>query len=131
MKKILLSVLFSSVLFAQMMEGLKITPDIPTAYKEAKSKGKNIMLFIYSSHCPWCRKMEKTTLSDKKVINYINRKYIFTMANQDVDELEKRFVKEFVPLIYILDHETYEIVYEVSGFKRAETLIATLDDCIP
>jgi hypothetical protein len=53
------------------------------------------------------------------------------MANQDTDKLEKRFVKGFVPMIYILDHETDEIVYEVQGFKRSETLIVTLDDCIP
>jgi thioredoxin-related protein len=129
-KAILATLLFTSALFAQM-EGLKISPSYESAVKEAKINKKNIMLFIYATHCPWCKKMKKTTLSDENVIKYINRKYIFVMANQDTDKLEERFVKGFVPMIYILDHETDEIVYEVQGFKRSETLISTLDDCIP
>lgn len=130
MKNLLLTILFASVLSAQM-EGLKIVPDYAAAVKLGKEKKKNVMLFIYGSHCPWCIKMKSRTFSDKKVVDYINRKYIFTMANQDIDELEDRFVKDFVPMIYILDKETNEIVYEIQGFKRSQTLITTLDDCIP
>ena len=113
------------------MEGLKIAPDYETALKLAKEKKKNVMMFIYSTHCPWCKKMKKTTFSNKDVIKYINRKYVFFMANQDTDHLEKRFVKEYVPTIYILSFHDNEIIYELQGFKNSETLIAMLDDCIP
>ncbi len=41
-----------------------------------KNPKKKILLLIYTTWCPYCKKMEVETLSDQEVIKYINANYI-------------------------------------------------------
>ena len=41
----------------------------------SKKEKKKIFVDIYTDWCGWCKKMDKTTLSDEKVVEFINAHY--------------------------------------------------------
>lgn len=45
------------------------------AQELSKKEKKKIFVDIYTDWCGWCKKMDKTTLSDEKVIEFINTHY--------------------------------------------------------
>ena len=47
-----------------------IDNDIEKAYKEAKAQNKLIMVDVYTDWCSWCKELDKTTYTDKKVYYY-------------------------------------------------------------
>ena len=38
---------------------------------------KQILVFFHMDHCPWCKKLIKISLSDKEVMNTINKYFIY------------------------------------------------------
>ncbi len=131
MYKVLISLLLSfSFLFSQM-EGLNTQKDLPSAMKLAKKEQKNVLLFIYSEHCWYCNKMKKNTFSDKKVINLINKNFIFVMEKQDSKNLiNTKFKTNFVPMTYIIDYENGESMLELPGHKDIKAFIQIIPDYI-
>jgi thiol-disulfide isomerase/thioredoxin len=74
------------------------------AINRAKKEGKDVMVFMTTSYCPWCRKLEDRVLSLKEVDSKIKSKYIPLMLNLDKDSFPKELSKSrFTPIIYILD----------------------------
>ena len=45
------------------------------AKRYAEKYNKNILIFFYKEHCPYCEKMKKETLSDNRVIDLINSNF--------------------------------------------------------
>jgi len=128
MKKVLVSLfLLASVIFAQM-DGLNITEEYDKAITMAKEQNKDVLLFVYSTYCPYCEKMKKTTLSDKKVIDYINKKYIFTMLNLEIDDIPQKFKPRFTPTTFVVDPKDQQSIYELYGYKSSEQLFKELEE---
>ncbi len=48
---------------------------IEKAITLSKEKPKKILMEVYTDWCIWCKKMESTTLQNKKIIDYINNNY--------------------------------------------------------
>lgn len=40
-----------------------------------KAAPRKLFVDVYTHWCGWCKRMDQTTLQDKKVINYINEKF--------------------------------------------------------
>jgi len=53
------------------------------AVKEAKKKPKKIFINAYTDWCGWCKKMEKTTLKDPKIAEYMNKKFYPVKLNAE------------------------------------------------
>jgi len=120
MKTIISLLLFLNLAFSAT---LKDVESFETAIKMAKEQNKKVLMFMYSEYCPWCEKMKKTTLSDKKVINYINSRYIFLKMDKDMGEYPEELIPRFIPTTYVIDPKTKESVQDIYGYKSAKDFI--------
>ncbi len=102
---------------------LKDVESYEEALQIAKKQNKKVLMFMYSEYCPWCEKMKKTTLSDEKVINYINSKYIFLKMDSEMGEYPQILKSRFIPTTYVIDPKTKETVQEIYGYKSAKNFI--------
>jgi thioredoxin-related protein len=93
------------------------------ALQIAKKQNKNVLMFMYSEYCSWCEKMKRVTLSDKKVINYINSKYIFLTMDTEMGKYPKKLKPRFIPTTYIVNPKTKETVQEIYGYKSPKNFI--------
>lgn len=48
---------------------------IEDAEAMASKDGKNILVDVYTDWCGWCKRMDKSTYENQKVINYINENF--------------------------------------------------------
>ncbi|MCK5111385.1 MAG: thioredoxin family protein [Arcobacteraceae bacterium] len=120
MKIIISLILLLSWVFGTV---LKDVESYKQALQIAKKQNKKVLMFMYSEYCPWCEKMEKTTLSDEKVINYINSKYIFLKMDSEMGEYPQILKPRFIPTTYVINPKTKETVQEIYGYKSAKDFI--------
>ncbi len=45
------------------------------AMEKSRTEKKKIVVDIYTDWCGWCKKMDKTTFSDDRIVKYINKYY--------------------------------------------------------
>lgn len=124
-KIILISLYFTITLFAQ---NLVTFTNYEEALNSAKKNGKNILMFVYTDSCSWCKKMKKETLSNKNSIEFINKNFIFLTINREKDSFPKEFSPRFIPTTYLIDAKNEEEIYALYGFKSSKELISELDD---
>ena len=79
MKKILILLLTIAPLFVFSQGGTDKSEinwlSLEKAKKYAKKYDKNIFVYFYKEHCPYCEEMKKETLSDITVVNLINNNF--------------------------------------------------------
>ncbi|MBD3840881.1 MAG: thioredoxin family protein [Campylobacterales bacterium] len=122
MKKLFLVIL--STLFVLLeASNLKHAQSYKQAIDQGVKEKKNVILFVYSSYCPWCKKMEKTTLQDPEVIKYVNDNYIFVAVNQDVDAFPEKFLPYGVPTTYVIDPTIEEKMFTMKGYKSSKSFL--------
>jgi len=88
------------------------------ALAKARKEGKSLMIFMTTSYCPWCRKLENRILSQNDIDMQIKSKYIPLMLNLDKDSYPKQLSKtRFTPIIYILDKQDETILHKFVGYS--------------
>jgi len=101
--------------------------DYQTARTKAKKEGKALMLFMTTSYCPWCRKLENRVLSQVDIDTKIKEKYIPVMLNLDTDSFPKLFAKtRFTPILYIVNKDTEVIEKEFVGYGSKDEFLQIL-----
>ena len=102
------------------------------SYKEALTKAKkeqkNVMLLVTSERCGWCRKLEKTTLKDEKVIERLNKNYIVVHLNRGEGDYPDSFKVSSVPATLFLRVDGTLIIKKVVGYWSSEDYLSYLDD---
>jgi len=98
--------------------------DYKTALAKAKKEGKGLFIFMTTSYCPWCRKLENRILSQHDIDAKIKAKYIPLMLNLDKDSYPEQFAKtRFTPILYIVDAKDGSIKHKFVGYSaRGEFL---------
>lgn len=119
--KILKILLLSGLFIFANASGLEHLKSFEDGLTKAKKENKQLMLFVYSTYCPWCRKMESTTLSDKEVIDTINKNFVFVSLNKDTDNIPSDFIPYGVPTTYVIDSKSGEKLYTMKGYKSKES----------
>jgi thioredoxin-related protein len=56
------------------------------AVKLSKKKPKKIFIDVYTDWCGWCKKMDKTTFQDPKIMEYMNSKYYAVKLDAESDK---------------------------------------------
>jgi thiol-disulfide isomerase/thioredoxin len=94
------------------------------ALVKAKKEGKNLMVFMTTSYCPWCRKLENQILSQEHIDSKIKKNHIPVMLNYDKKKFPKKLGKIGVtPTLYIVNAKTEKIEETFIGFSsRSEFL---------
>ena len=100
-----------------------------TALDKAKKEGKDIMIFMTTSYCPWCRKLENRVLSQGNIDAKIKSKYIPLMLNLDKDTYPEQFAKtRFTPIVYIVDSKNESIKHKFVGYSARGEFLQILKD---
>lgn len=98
-----------------------------TALAKAKKAAKPLMLFMTTSYCPWCRKLESRILSQTDIDATIKKKYIPLTLNLDKDSYPEQFAKtRFTPIIYIVNSTTEEIEHKFVGYSARDEFLHLL-----
>jgi thioredoxin-related protein len=123
MHKILLSiVLLSSALFS-----LEWVKDVPTAFAVAQKEHKNVMVFVESQTCRWCKKMKYRTFSDEAVQKRLESFVLVKVMSEDADATKYLPAIQGAPTTFFMK-ENKEVLQEVLGYFNAEDFIAYIND---
>ncbi|HTK81394.1 MAG TPA: thioredoxin fold domain-containing protein [Bacteroidota bacterium] len=71
-----------SILFAGEKQELK-WKTFDAGFAEAKKSNKKIMLDIYTDWCGWCKRLDKDTYGNEKVMDYLNSQYVVIKLNAE------------------------------------------------
>jgi thioredoxin-related protein len=124
MKKIFLFLILSALVFAQTYQefaqnnGYEL--DYKSALLKAKSQNKGVMLLLVTNYCPWCKKYEQLTLSNKEINDKIHSKYIPIIINREERNFPLEFDSIVVPVTYFVDAKNEKIGNSVKGYQTKD-----------
>lgn len=113
----LMSTLAHSQSYQQFAQKFAYELSYEKAMLRAKKEKKNILLIQVSNYCPWCRKLEKRTLSSDKINTLVQQKYIPLIVNRQEGTLHKRFSTPIVPVSYVIDYRDDTKFKSFPGYK--------------
>ena len=118
-------ILFSSVLISG--EPYWFT-DYSKGIAKAKDLDKNVIIYFYSDHCPYCWQMEEFVLGDPEVDKYIKERYVFISVSieQVPPELDRRFNPIGTPYFVFYDPQREKVLLEVFGSREKEDFMNLL-----
>ena len=100
-------------------KAMKYESDYQTALAKAKTAKKPLMIFMTTSYCPWCRKLESQILAKEDINAKIHQKYVPVMLNYDLKKFPKQFAEvKVTPTLYIVDYQTEKIVEQFVGYNN-------------
>lgn len=95
--------------------------DYGQALRDAAKLKRPVMVEIGASWCGYCRQMQEQTLTDKRVIERVNRGFVPLRIDADADSrLVRAFGPESLPTTVIISPDL-KIVGRISGFRPPET----------
>ena len=88
------------------------------ALLKAKKEAKDLMVFMTTSYCPWCRKLENKILSQEHIDKKIKATHVPVVLNYDKKEFPKELGKiRVTPTLYVLNAKTQKIEETFIGFS--------------
>ncbi len=103
--------------------------DYKVALAKAKKEGKELMVFMTTAYCPWCRKLENRILSQEHIDKKIKATHIPVMLNFDEKKFPKNLKKiSVVPTLYIVDAKTETIKETFVGFSSRNIFLNYLNN---
>ena len=79
--------------------------DLPVAMELAAAQSKPVLANLSAIWCPTCRKLDKTVLSDPRVQDIINDRFVFSRIEYESDEggeFQKRYSISGFPKLLVL-----------------------------
>ena len=104
--------LIAIMLFAVLIPSTALAGEIrwqsyDTGMAMAKEQGKKVLLYFHTEWCGYCKKLEKTTLKEPSVIDYINENFIaITLDGDREKKISASYGVRAFPTIWFLkpDH---------------------------
>ena len=101
--------------------------DYETALTRAKKEGKELFIFMSTSYCPWCRKLENRLLIKVDIHKKIKEKYVPLMLNFSKKNFPKQLREiAIVPTLYIVDAKSEKIKHQFVGYSSREDFLREL-----
>lgn len=100
-----------------------------SAQTKAKKVSKPMLIIITTEECPWCRKLENTTLAEQEIIKRINSHFIPVHVTRGKSDYPKSLSASMVPMSYFLDGSG-KVIYSIPGYWPAEDYHSILDDAL-
>jgi len=109
------------------------------AIKSARASGKLVVVDVYTTWCGWCKKMDKNTYANEKVVDYLNRHFEAVKLNAESNrrhefqgksyterELAKGFGASGYPTTVFLSADE-KFITAVPGYMDAKTFLLILE----
>ena len=110
--------------FAKVMQ---YETDYAIALAKAKKEKKSLMVFMSTSYCPWCRKLESQVLAKESIDEKIHAKYIPVMLNYDEKKFPENLVEiKITPTLYIVDFKSGKIEEKIVGYNNRSAFLHLL-----
>jgi len=111
--------------FASVM---RYETEYDVALSKAKKEGKKLFIFMTTSYCPWCRKMESRMLSKVDIDTKIKASYIPLMLNFSKKNFPNQ-LKEIAltPTLYIVDPKNEKIAHQFIGYSNRGEFLELLN----
>lgn len=107
-------------------DGVAWRTDLDAARAESQQSNRPLMLFVTSSHCPYCVKMQNETFRNAAVIAELNEHFIPVQIDRGTQPtLERKLGVRLYPTIVIVDDADVE-VRRLTGFTASGAFVATL-----
>ncbi|NOR55405.1 MAG: thioredoxin fold domain-containing protein, partial [Sulfurovum sp.] len=108
---------------------MKYETNYESAVKKARESGKEVMIFMTTNFCPWCRKLENRILSKDDINAKIHSKYVPVLLNLDTDKFPEAFSKtKFTPILYVVNPKDESIKHQFTGYSNRDGLLQLLKD---
>ena len=114
----------------EFINSMKYEKNYTEAIKKAKVEKKQVMLVLSSSSCPWCRKMEKQTLSNFAIDKIVKDNFIPLALDKDNDTYPNKFEPQYVPTVLFINPKTEEYFVQSVGYKAPEKFKESIEEAI-
>jgi thioredoxin-like negative regulator of GroEL len=105
-----------------MAEEVHWRPDYATARKEAEKSGQPLFIDLGGENCPWCKKLDTTTLTEPEVVSVLNSRFIPVKINGDRDPYYAKALRiTSYPTMVVAD-SSGKILRFQEGFLEAPAL---------
>ena len=113
-----------------IVKSLEYYTDYTQAVVVAKKEKKPLMLVVVTSYCPWCRKFERKTLSNKKVQERVKKYYIPVIVdrNKDSGSFPQRFQTPRIPTVFFIDANSGKEYWETIGYLNKTDYLDALTE---
>ena len=130
--KLVFTLLFSLSLFANEEFGAKMgyESNYQDALDKATKLNKPIAVIMVTSYCPWCRKLERQTLSKKDINDKLHESFVPVILNRDESSYPKNFYAPMVPTVFFVDPKTQKSLFESIGYKNVRDFKASLKEAV-
>lgn len=103
------------------------------AFEQAHQNTQEILVYLYTDWCGYCRRMNQTTFTDAQLINEMGDRFVWLKLNAETDsdglEMQRRFQVTGYPTILVLDSNGREID-RIPGFVGPERFVQTVQDIV-
>lgn len=100
--------------------------------KKAEKEGRPYFVDVYTDWCTYCKKMDKTTFKDPKVVKFLNENFIITKVNAEKGE-GTSFAKEYgisgYPSFVVFDSKS-EVIGQIEGFTQPDRMLSLLTEML-
>ena len=107
--------------------------DYDTALDKAKKNKKLVMVDVYTDWCGWCKRLDKTTYSDKTVQETLARSFVTVKINPEKSKKNAALAKQFgtrgYPHIVFLD-DSGKKISDIIGYQSAALFQNSLNDVL-
>ncbi len=97
------------------------------ALEKAKKENKQLMMVGSTKSCPWCRKMERQTLSKNNIANFIKENFIALSVDQELKNYPAKYEIKVVPSIFFINPKDETVILKVLGYKSKKEFKKILD----
>lgn len=101
--------------------------DIEGSLQQAAAQGRPVLMEFTADWCMYCKRMEKTTFVEPRVVKFVNQNYVAVRI--DADE-HKQLVADLdikgLPAILVVS-PTLQIIERIPGFQTPDALLAKLN----
>jgi thioredoxin-related protein len=100
-------------------------------YNDALSLGRDfdkpIFIHFTAPWCKWCKKMQKETYTDPKVIRFMTDNFAAVMVNTEtLPSLARKYSVESLPTLWFLDSKGQALT-RIEGYVGSEKLLRVLE----
>ena len=114
----------TSVTHENFAKTMGYAQEYAAARTKALKAGKPLLVFMTTSYCPWCRKLENRILSQDAVDAKIKQRFVPMMLNIDKDSFPKALGKtRFTPILYIVDPKNDAVLAQFTGYAARDDFL--------